>query len=99
MMVVISEPVEFHWDEGNRNKNWVKHKVSNFECEEVFQDAKRKIFGDRLHSGGEERFRIIGKTTMGRILFVVFTIRRKKIRIISARDLNRKEVCLYEKET
>lgn len=98
-MVVIKEPVEFNWDKGNIGKNQKKHFVSEKEAEESFFDKKRKIFKDRLHSGGEERFRIIGKTKNDRVLFIVFTIRRKRIRIISARDVNRKEVSLYEKET
>lgn len=63
------------------------------------EGKKKKIFKDKLHPKGEERFRVIGKTKKGRLLFVVFTIRKEKIRIISARDINRKEVCLYEEKT
>lgn len=98
-MVVIKEPIGFDWDKGNIGKNQKKHLVSEKEAEEAFFDKKRKIFKDRLHSGGEERFRIIGKTKDDRILFVVFTIRGRKVRVISARNVNRKEVLLYEKET
>lgn len=47
----------------------------------------------------EERFILIGKTKKERVLFVVFTKRETRIRIISARDLNRKEGILYEKTT
>lgn len=97
-MRVIPEPVEFIWDKGNIDKNVVKHEVTNEEAEEVFEDSKRKIFKDKLHSSGEERFRVVGKTAEGRLLFIVFTIRRKKVRIISARDINRKEVDLYEEK-
>ncbi|MFZ5365864.1 MAG: BrnT family toxin [Patescibacteria group bacterium] len=97
-MVRVKEPAEFIWDKGNKDKNWVKHKVTNRECEEVFFDKKKKIFKDKLHSGGEERFRIIGKTKKGRLLFVVFVMRRNKVRIISARDINKKEVKLYEEK-
>ena len=47
----------------------------------------------------EERFLIIGKTKKGRLLYQIFTIRGDKIRVISSRDINKKEVGLYEKET
>ncbi len=88
---------EFEWDKGNFDKN-IKHTVENREAEEVFFDKKRFIFTDKVHSQHEERLRIIGKTKKGRLLFIVFTKRRKKIRIISARDINKKEVYLYEKK-
>ncbi|PIS14125.1 hypothetical protein COT65_00500 [Candidatus Shapirobacteria bacterium CG09_land_8_20_14_0_10_47_13] len=97
-MVAIKEPIEFIWDKGNKDKSWLKHKVANRESEEVFFDDGKKTFRDKLHSRGEERFRIIGKTKKRRLLFIVFTIRRKKIRIISARDINKKEVKLYEEK-
>lgn len=87
--------LSFEWNKGNFNKNWVKHKVSNKECEEVFFDSNRLIFKDHLHSGGEERFRIIAKTKKGRLLFISFTKRRTKIRVISARPTNKRELKLY----
>ena len=96
-MKSLSGSVVFVWDEGNIDKNWKKHKVKNQEAEEVFFDKDKKTFKDKLHSGKEERFRIIGKTKKNRLLFVVFTVRSKEIRIISARDINKKEVYLYEK--
>jgi len=76
----------------------MKHNVNDKETEEVFFDKKRYIFKDKLHSNNEERFRIIGKTKRQRLLFIVFTIRGNKIRIVSARDINKKEVYLYEKK-
>lgn len=96
-MKINKNAFEFSWDKGNINKN-LKHKVDDKEAEEVFLDENKKTFKDKLHSNGEERFRIVGKTRKGRLLFVAFTIRGKKIRIISARDINKKEVKLYEKE-
>lgn len=96
-MVILIEPIEFEWDSGNRNKN-KKHNVDDTEAEEVFFDNKRFIFKDHIHSGVEERFRFFGKTKKGRLLFVVFTIRKNRIRVISARDINRKEAHLYEKK-
>jgi uncharacterized protein len=91
----LEEPLEFEWDKGNIDKN-KKHGVDYKEIEEVFFDDAKKTFPDELHSNGETRYRIIGRTKNDRLLFVVFTIRNGKIRVISARDLNRKEVPLYE---
>jgi hypothetical protein len=91
-------PVGFDWDEGNVDKNWKRHKVSDRECEEVFFDPEKREYPDPHHSEKEVRRVIIGKTKGGRLLFIVYTMRKNKIRIISARDLNkRKEVDLYEK--
>lgn len=98
-MLVIKEPVEFDWDEGNKDKNWEKHEVSDEECEEVFFDQNKKILKDVLHSDEEERYVLLGRTKADRLLFVVFTLRGGKLRIISARDINEKEVYLYEEET
>lgn len=96
-MKFLTNALEFDWDEGNSGKN-KKHNVEDSECEEVFFDNRRFIFKDTLHSGSEERIRILGKTKKGRLLFIVFTERDKKIRIISARDVTKlKEIALYEK--
>jgi len=98
-VITIKEPHKFEWDKGNKDKNWLKHKVKNEECEEIFFDKKKKILKDVLHSGKEKRFIILGKTKKERLLFVVFTIRNKKVRVISARDVNKKEVILYEEKS
>ena len=97
-MRVDKSVFEFEWDKGNIGKN-KKHNVEDKEAEEVFLDLKKKTFKDHLHSNGEERFRIVGKTKKGRLLLVVFTMRKNKIRIISARNINKKEVYLYEETT
>lgn len=97
-MLLDQEVVEFDWDEGNKGKNR-EHGVEDSESEEPFFDGHKVILEDPLHSLGEERFLLIGKTKKGRLLYVVFTKRKKRIRIISARALNRKEKHLYEKET
>lgn len=95
----LPEPLAFQWDRGNIDKNLKLHVVASEEIEEVFADENKKIFTNKLHSGKEERFRVVGKTRSGRLLFAVFTIRKDLIRPISARDVNRKEVSLYEKAT
>jgi uncharacterized DUF497 family protein len=97
-MKVNRKVFEFEWDKGNIGKNQ-KHRVEDKEAEESFLDKKKKIFKDILHSGREKRHRVVGKTKKVRLLFIAFTIRNKKIRIISARDINKKEVYLYEKAT
>jgi uncharacterized DUF497 family protein len=79
----------FEWDEGNKRKNWLKHRVKKREAEEVFINKPRIYLYDRRHSQGEERFTILGVTDAGRRLTVTFTVRGDKIRIISARDQNR----------
>lgn len=98
-MTILKKPIEFIWDKGNFDKNWLKHKVTNRESEEIFFDSNKKIAEDRFHSGKEERFIVLGKTKVKRLLFIVFTLRSKKVRIISAKDMNKKERSLYEKTT
>jgi len=97
-MKVVGKVFEFEWDKGNVNKN-KKHKVKDKETEEVFFDKNKVIYKDKLHSKHEDRFIIIGKTKEDRLLYAVFTKRGKKNRIISARDINKKEVKLYEETT
>ncbi len=97
-MKVILEASQFDWDSGNRDKNKSKHAVEDWECEEVFIDSKKVILKDALHSGQENRYILLGKTRQSRLLYLAFTIRNEKIRVISARDVTkRKEIDLYEK--
>ncbi|MBI5893834.1 MAG: BrnT family toxin [Deltaproteobacteria bacterium] len=86
----------FDWDKGNIAKNWERHKVSHIECEEVFFNSPFVVKGDETHSSAENRFYILGKTDKGRLLFIVFTVRKNRIRVISARDMSRKERKTYE---
>lgn len=97
-MVFYKDAEEFEWDKGNIGKN-KRHNVEDKEAEEVFLDEGKIIFKDKLHSQIEERFIVIGKTKRDRLLYVCFTKRKKRIRIISARDINKKEVHLYKKTT
>lgn len=97
-MKIFKKPLEFHWNKGNIGKN-IKHKVEDKEAEEPFFDKKRKIYKDELHSiEHEERYIIVGKTKKERFLYTVFTMRGKKIKIISSRSINKKEVVMYEKK-
>ncbi len=86
----------FEWDKGNISKNWGKHRVGHIECEEVFFNTPLVVESDAAHSFIEARYYILGKTDTGRLLFIVFTIRKNKIRLISARDMSRKERKVYE---
>lgn len=88
----------FEWDEANI-MHIAKHDVTPEEAEEVFSDKNNVLIEDIKHSLVEKRFIIIGKTQKGRLLYQVFTRRGNKIRVISSRNINRKEVELYEKKT
>ena len=81
----------FDWDRGNFQKNWLKHDVSPFECEQVFFNTSLMIEIDLVHSRGEERYFVLGKTNMNRTLVVIFTLRKARVRIITARDASKKE--------
>jgi len=95
-MKIIPEPLVFEWDEGNRNKNWIKHSVEIKEIEELFNNKPIVLFDDKKHSNIEKRFGLLGKTNEGRLLSVVFAIRKEKIRVITARNMSRAERRVYE---
>lgn len=96
-MQIKRKIIEFEWDKWNLDKSYLKHGINAKETEEVFISEKSYVVADIKHSQREERFVIIGKSQSKRNLFVVFTIRGKKIRIISARRMHREEVEKYEK--
>jgi uncharacterized protein len=81
----------FDWDDGNLTKNWQKQDVACEECEQVFFNAPLLLFEDREHSELEARYYVLGKTDAGRRLFLVFTPRGSRIRVISARDMSEQE--------
>lgn len=93
----LPKPVGFDWDKGNIDKNLDRHKVSYTECEEVFGNRPLKIFEDAKHSLEEKRFVAHGITNRKRKLTIIFCLRNNKIRVISARDMNKKERGEYEK--
>lgn len=88
----------FDWDEGNSLKNWIRHQVLQGECEQVFFNEPLIVFDDLKHSEAEKRWFLLGRTDSGRLLFVVFTVRRHLIRVISARDMNKKEREVYDEK-
>lgn len=85
----------FAWDEGNSNKNWHLHGVTDGECEDVFFNVPLVIASGKGRSVNEKRFYALGRTDSGRQLFVAFTIRNKLIRVISARDMTKSEERKY----
>lgn len=87
----------FEWDKGNLDKSYEKHGISLKETEEIFISEELFVLPDIKHSQKEERFIALGRTQDGKNLFVIFTLRDKKIRIISARRMHKKEVERYEK--
>ena len=93
---MLDETDGFVWDEGNILKNWEKHSVSHLEAEQVFFNQPLLVNSDDQHSESENRWYVLGKTDAQRPLFVVFTLRGTKIRVISARDMSRKERKIYE---
>lgn len=99
-MVVLERIAGFEWDEGNRRKSFDKHGVSEAEAEQLFLNDPLLIVEDRAHSGAEPRFHALGKSNAGRLLHVTFTIREEgtRIRVISARDMHRKERARYAQE-
>ena len=92
--------VGFDWDAGNLGKN-SKHGVDNREAEEVFFNQSLLVTPDDIHSGDEIRWRALGRTDAGRKLTVIFTLRNSGtlLRVISARDMHRKEEVLYDQDT
>lgn len=88
----------FEWDRGNEQKN-VKHGVTPAETEQVFLNEPLIVLDDLKHSDTEQRFHALGQTGEGRLLHITFTIRTTMIRVISARNMHRKERSIYEQET
>lgn len=89
----------FNWDEGNSRKNSEKHSVSQSESEQIFFNEPLLVLEDRKHSQDEARYHALGKTDDGRLLHITFTLRADGtlIRVISARDMHRKERAIYAK--
>lgn len=86
----------FQWDAGNADKNWELHQVSQAECEGVFFNRPVLVAPDDQHSQGEPRYGALGQTNTGRRLALIFTIRGTLVRVISARDMSRRERRTHE---
>ena len=95
MKIVISSCTGFQWDEGNSDKNWYLHQVTNGESEELFFNLPLILAPDLNHSLIEQRYYALGRTDADRWLFIAFTVRNNLIRVISARDMNQRETRKY----
>ena len=96
-MINLNKVIGFDWDKGNARRN-EKHGVSMVEAEQVFFNAPLLLLEDSNHSIIEPRFHALGKTNEDRLLHITFTLRddSKKIQVMSARDMHRKERKIYE---
>jgi len=90
----------FEWDAGNARKSLDKHGVSQSEAEQVFFNLSLLAADDVRHSAAEARVHALGKTDAERRLHITFTLRVEgtKIRVISARDMSRRERLAYDQE-
>lgn len=97
-MINLNEIVGFDWDSGNSRKSAKKHDVRQSEAEQLFFNVPLLLLSDSKHSQEEARYHALGKTDAARQLHVTFTLRRggALIRVISARDMHRKERRIYE---
>jgi uncharacterized protein len=96
-MIDLSRITGFEWDAGNTRKN-EKHGVSMAEAEQVFFNVPLLLLDDEKHSQQEARYHALGQTDTGRLLHLTFTLRKagSLIRVISARDMHRKERTIYD---
>ena len=95
-MRILLDQLFFEWDEGNKDKNYLKHNVTIQEAEEIFGNEPLLLVTDHKHSQNEQRYVALGTTNNVRRLFLSFTIRKTIIRVISVRDMSKKEVNVYE---
>ena len=96
-MIDLTRVVGFDWDAGNARKN-ERHGVTQVEAEDLFFDPRLVLAPDPRHSDAEPRLHALGETSVGRRLHVTFTLGAEgtRIRVISARDMHRKERAVYE---
>ena len=94
---ILTRCTGFEWGEGDLTKNWEKHSVSEGESEQIFFRQPLIVKRDVKHSELENRYYALGRTDAERLLFVVFTVRKDKIGVISARDMTRSEIKRYQR--
>lgn len=86
----------FEWDVGNSTKSIQKHGVSCEEAEEVFRERRFIPLGEQVQpQSPEARYGVLGETYEGKLLFVAFTLRNQRIRVISARPMSERERKFY----
>jgi uncharacterized protein len=90
--------IDFEWDVTKARTNLRKHGVAFNEATTVLKDKLSITIHDPDHSGDEDRYITIGASITGRLLMVAHTDRGDRTRIISVRELTRKERNAYELE-
>lgn len=93
---ILSQCTGFEWDKHNSEKIKTKHDVTPVECEQIFFNLPLVAGSDEKHAQTEARYYVLGQTDSARLLFLVFTIRGDKLRIISARNMNKQERKVYQ---
>jgi uncharacterized protein len=93
---MVSQCTGLEWNVHNAEKLRARHGVTPTECEQAFFNLPLVVEDDVLHSESENRYYSLGQTDAGRPLFLVFTIRKEKIRVISARTMSKRERRLYQ---
>lgn len=99
-VISVGSAEGFEWDAGNSRKSTDKHGVSQAEAEQAFFNRPLLVLEDDRHSLKEARFHALGQTDDGRHLHITFTLRARGrlIRVISARDMHRKERSRYDQQ-
>jgi uncharacterized DUF497 family protein len=97
--ILLAQATGFEWDAGNAPKVASRHQVEPGECEQAFFQQPFVVSYDAAHSGAEPRWRALGQTAGGRTVFLVFTVRGALVRVLAARDMNRKERRYYAEIT
>lgn len=90
--------MEFEADPVKAAQNFKKHKVSFEEAASIFGDSMELTFADPDHSVGEARWLSFGMSSRGRVLAVIYTERRGKVRLVSARVATKHERKTYEED-
>ena len=92
---LLGDSTEFEWDDGNKDKNWERHQVTQAEAEELFFNRPVLLLQDEKHSTTETRYALLGQTSSDRLLAIVFTLRGTLVRVVSARPMSRRERAYY----
>jgi uncharacterized DUF497 family protein len=97
-MINWKQVTGFNWEAGNERKSEEKHAVNRSEAEQVFFNQPLLVLTDQKHSKNEMRYHALGISNNARLLHITFTLRSDNtlIRVISARDMHRKERNIYE---
>ena len=95
ILELLAQATGFEWDAGNAGKVETRHNVLPAECEQAFFAEPFLVSFDEAHSKTEPRWQALGSTSTGRWLFIVFTVRSTLIRVVAARDMNKKERSRY----